>query len=269
MDAGQIDREVLLLDMGGTFMFGCDRFSSPHQLASTYLELGGGRLSERDVAGAISQVIARMEPLYASEAHYESFPSVRDVLPECHVETPLDPEDVDILTEVFARHEVGTIPDSHRAILKELAGSYRLGVVSNVWGSSSVFRAAFDAAGVSDLFEVTVFSSDYGCIKPSPRIFRRALAAMNVDPLQAAFVGDDLRCDISGAKRAGMAAVWISPGDVPATAHPAPDLVIRDLGNGELGIDQRKVGGSAPGPTSQSGRLDVEQRHGRRRGICA
>jgi FMN phosphatase YigB (HAD superfamily) len=103
-------------------------------------------------------------------------------------------------------------------------------VVSDIWSKNDLFLQEFERAGVRDLFDVIVFSSDHGCVKPSSLLFRKALEAFTVDDARIVFVGDSLQRDIIGAQSAGLATVWInSAGAAPPTEHPQPDRVIRDL----------------------------------------
>ena len=88
----------------------------------------------------------------------------------------------------------------------------------------------FERAGIYDLFDVTIFSSDYGHIKPSPYLFAKAIEAFGVERSKIVFVGDSLKRDIAGAKAVGLSAVWINTdvGKVDKSV-PSPDLVIQDL----------------------------------------
>lgn len=65
--------------MGGTFMFGCDRFSDPAQLQDTYERLGGERLGPGEVHAVLSEAIARLERLYVAADRHDEFPPVRRV----------------------------------------------------------------------------------------------------------------------------------------------------------------------------------------------
>ena len=77
-----------------------------------------------------------------------------------------------------------------------------------------------------------IFSSDYGIIKPSPLIYRKAIEQISVDESKIVFVGDNLLFDITGAKAVGLSAVWINPDHKQLTPNiPTPDLVIQDLRN--------------------------------------
>ena len=60
------------------------------------------------------------------------------------------------------------------------------------------------------LFDVTIFSSEHGCIKPATRLFELALEGLGASPAKAVHVGDSLKRDVAGAKAAGCAAVLIN-----------------------------------------------------------
>lgn len=75
------------------------------------------------------------------------------------------------------------------------ATGVRIGVLSNTgWDVRTVFEH-WDLARYVDAFTL---SYEVGAVKPSPEAFRRAFAAMGVDPSVALMVGDDPTAD-SGA----------------------------------------------------------------------
>ncbi len=57
--------------------------------------------------------------------------------------------------------------------------------------------------------DVAVGSKAHGRIKPDPSIFLAALAALGVEPVEAAMVGDSYEDDIEGARALGMRAVLL------------------------------------------------------------
>jgi FMN phosphatase YigB (HAD superfamily) len=135
-----------------------------------------------------------------------------------------------LLERVIAQHEVGTIPPVYAAVLRQLAQTYRLGIVSDIWSMSKLYLQELQRAGIRALFDVIVFSSGYGCVKPSPFLFTTAMDALAVERSQILFIGDSLARDIAGAKAAGLAAIWINRGaSTDDKGVAGPDLVIRDL----------------------------------------
>jgi putative hydrolase of the HAD superfamily len=99
--------------------------------------------------------------------------------------------------------------DDTPAVLDALrARGLRLAVVSNADGRVA---AALAASGLDHHFTAVVDSHLVGIEKPDPRIFQLALAACDVDPAEALFVGDIYEIDVVGARNAGMDAVLIDP----------------------------------------------------------
>ncbi len=65
-----------------------------------------------------------------------------------------------------------------------------------------------------------MFSSDTDSIKPSPLLFRRAIAELGLAPAHILFVGDSLEADILPAKALGMGTAWVGAAAQP---HPSAD----------------------------------------------
>jgi HAD superfamily hydrolase (TIGR01509 family) len=106
----------------------------------------------------------------------------------------------------------------NRPVLEALRQRYRLGVVSNFYGN---LEAVCDSVGLTPLFAVMVDSHRVGAEKPDPAIFRAALEALHAPPETTMFVGDSLRRDREGARRAGMGFIWIAPQEVWAAEAQA------------------------------------------------
>ncbi|MFC1716502.1 HAD family hydrolase [Candidatus Poribacteria bacterium] len=222
--------DVLLLDMGLTFMFNSDRFSDSEDYGATYRRVGGDLLNGEEVRRIISTLFDRMMSDYENPALYDYYPSVLSHLQTIPETRQLPEKEIKLLERVFEMHEVGDIPATHAEALYQLRETHRLGVVSNIWSTSEIHLQEFERAGIRHLFDVIIFSSDHGCIKPSRYLFDRAMEAFEVDRSRMVFVGDSLDRDIAGAKSVGLSAIWI---DAEASEvrkrTPRPDLVIQDL----------------------------------------
>jgi HAD superfamily hydrolase (TIGR01509 family) len=77
-------------------------------------------------------------------------------------------------------------------------------------------RDALEAAGLSEKFDTIIDSHLVGFKKPDPAIFRHALELLNVEPHEAAFVGDSYAHDALAARAVGMRAILLDPLDL----HP-------------------------------------------------
>ncbi|MGH7533248.1 MAG: HAD family hydrolase, partial [Gemmatimonadales bacterium] len=121
----------------------------------------------------------------------------------------------------------GVAPDTIPALQRLLDAGIRLGVVSN---SDGGVDEALRAAGLRPLFEVVVDSARVGVEKPDPRIFVPALAALDVAPADALYVGDVYAVDVVGARRAGLRAALLDPTDA-ATRAPRDVWTVPSLGH--------------------------------------
>jgi FMN phosphatase YigB (HAD superfamily) len=221
---------VILLDMVRTFMFNADRFSAADDFAATYQWIGGRTLSDGEVRQIISSVFGTMLTDSLNPQCHDRFPSVLSYLETLPLSKELPQYELGLLEHVFALHEIGEIPDAHTTALRRLRETHKLGVVSDIWSRSDLYLQEFERAGVRELFDVIVFSSDYGHLKPSRYLFTKAIEAFAVERAKIVFVGDSLRCDIAGAKAVGLSAIWINADrETVEESVPSPDLEIRDL----------------------------------------
>lgn len=225
--------QVILLDMANTFMFGVDRFSETEDFAATYRSIGGTQLSAREVQDLIRRIFEAMWTDYANPASYDNCPLVRNYLEKLSAPLALSAREQTRLEYVFALHEVGTVSETRAQILHKLRQTHRLGVVSNIFSTSRVFLQEFERVGIQEVFEVIVFSSEHGPMKPAAALFEKALRVFPVNRSAVVFVGDSLLHDVIGAQSVGLATVWIDhhTGErrENTTRSVSPDWVIHDI----------------------------------------
>lgn len=221
---------ALVLDMCGTFMFGHDRFGPDQAYGETYRVLGGATLSNENVCRVIAACSSRMNAMYIDAARHNSFPSVLSTLRVLPETARCSESELSLLEEVFAKHEVGRVPEGYAETLQSLAKRYRLALVTNIWSRKSKYVEELKRAEVFTLFDELVFSSDGCTVKPSPDLFQRAVASLGVETSEALVIGDSLRCDIGGASAAGLRSIWIDPTNLgPPSVGPRPHAWIRSL----------------------------------------
>ncbi len=214
---------VLLLDMNGTFMFGEDRFAAHEDFHRTYLGVGGGSLSAAEVTHYIRACYEGMSRDYMDPACHDDFPGVAEGL-KCHANAP--ETEVVLLERVFALHELGQVPEWAASLLRRLGRTHRFALVANIWAPKHEWLVEVARAGIGDVFQHMVFSSDSRSVKPSPVLYREALRGVGAQPHEALFVGDSLDYDIEGAKRAGIATAWITSAP---RQHESVDYVLSSL----------------------------------------
>lgn len=101
-----------------------------------------------------------------------------------------------------------TIDNYLTQILEQLHKKYKLAIVSNMSFAEAGFQSLrkFD---IAKYFDAIIMSGNVGWRKPSPKIFQKALKALDVKAEEAVFIGDSLRADIEGAKQLGMKTVLV------------------------------------------------------------
>ncbi len=113
-------------------------------------------------------------------------------------------------------------------VLSRSGDSFKVGLVSN--GASDLQREKLDHCGLSSLLEPILISSEVGWVKPEPEIFLEGVRQCGCLPEEALFVGDSLERDISGARAAGLRAVWVNrSGEDRLPGAWAAEFVLRDL----------------------------------------
>jgi len=117
-------------------------------------------------------------------------------------------------------------PDTVPVLLHLRESGFRLGIITN--GIAVKQWEKLIRLGLNHFFHAVVISESYGVSKPSRELYEIALREVGVQAEDAIMVGDKLDTDITGAKGAGLRAVWVSHGrQVPPGA--TPDAIIENI----------------------------------------
>ena len=106
---------------------------------------------------------------------------------------------------------------------------FKLAIISNTIAPPPGLDAHLAVEGLLDFFPVRKYSCVVGVPKPNPRIFREALAALDVAPERAVYIGDRTTIDVRGARRVGMMSVLRAPQTTARRRWFSPDAVIREI----------------------------------------
>ena len=142
------------------------------------------------------------------------------------VSNPIVSKATKAFADEFMRHV--NIDDHAISVLQKLCGKYKLGLISN-FGIPECGRQLLNRFGLSKFFDLIVISGEVNQRKPSPKIFERALDALNVHPSRAVFVGDMLDLDIIGPKNIGMKTILIQRRPMEDHVEAKPDKVVKSL----------------------------------------
>jgi putative hydrolase of the HAD superfamily len=103
--------------------------------------------------------------------------------------------------------------DAAPTLMSLREAGFKLGLITN--GSVRMQSGKIACLALASAFDAVLISEAEGISKPDPAIFRRALERLSTKPEHAVFVGDHPIVDVSGARSAGMKAVWRRNGALP------------------------------------------------------
>ncbi len=121
-----------------------------------------------------------------------------------------------------ARQQV-TLFDDVKPVLDELNEGFKLVSLTN--GNASTVET-----GVDHWFDFALNSASVGKLKSEPDIYRQVQKLANIEARQMVHIGDHPLQDISGAKSAGVFAIWLNRENRSWTLESCqPDAVISSL----------------------------------------
>ncbi|MFP4529155.1 MAG: HAD family hydrolase [Candidatus Kapaibacterium sp.] len=95
-----------------------------------------------------------------------------------------------------------------RRALDQLAGDYRLGIVSDTgFSPGKVLKELLYREDMLDYFEAFSFSDETKVSKPHEKAFLTVLDRLGCNPADALHIGDIEETDVAGAKKLGMMAI--------------------------------------------------------------
>ena len=121
-----------------------------------------------------------------------------------------------------------------REVVEELQRrGYTLGIISNLIGTREI-PEWLEAENFKPYFKSVVLSSMLGIRKPDPAIYLEAARSAGVEPARCAYVGDNLKRDVTGTRAAGfgMIIIMIEPkklAEETITDENRPDLIIHQF----------------------------------------
>lgn len=136
----------------------------------------------------------------------------------------LAPDWIQPAFEIFyeARQQV-TLYDDVKPVLDELNKEFRLVSLTN--GNADPVKT-----GVGHWFDFSLNSAGVGKLKSEPDIYWQVQKRANIEARQMVHIGDHPLQDISGAKNAGVFAIWLNREEKQWSLESCqPDMVINSL----------------------------------------
>ena len=139
------------------------------------------------------------------------------------------------LLRVCSMDYIRLYPDAKKALGLLRQKGFRIWLLSNAQRAFTAYELRL--LEMEDLFDGIYLSSDYGCVKPDERFYRALLQDRDLDPGHCLMIGNDRQTDIAGARKAGMATLYMHTALTPSDQAPAdPALhpaIAKEMGHWE------------------------------------
>ena len=112
-------------------------------------------------------------------------------------------------------------------VLAYLQPRYGLHIITN--GFKDVQHIKMSGSNLTGYFKEIITSECCGYKKPDKRIFEHALDRIQVRPQECLMIGDNLECDIEGAREAGLDQAFFDPERSSRKLRPKPTYHIHCL----------------------------------------
>jgi putative hydrolase of the HAD superfamily len=118
-------------------------------------------------------------------------------------------------------------PGVREALGRLQARGVPLGLVTN--GDRRHQRRKIEQHDLERFFDVIVVEGEFGVGKPDEKVYRHALAALDVPAGEAWMVGDNLEWDVAAPQRLGLTGVWVDVegAGLPPASAVRPHRIIR------------------------------------------
>ncbi|MDR1765504.1 MAG: HAD family hydrolase [Lachnospiraceae bacterium] len=227
--------DTIFFDLGGTFRI-VNELPEYYQAARRKIaQLVGTDIDPEEFYDLIMQRydIYREWVFATNREAYEDYLWIRWLTPEYDHERLREhaSELTYLLRQAKGRREV---VEGGVELIKELRDrGYKLGIISNLIGVKEIDEW-LDADDLRQYFCAVQQSSISGIRKPDPIIFWAAAGQASSIPANCAYIGDNFKTDVGGARSAGYGAVIIcaTAEEVKEKGIPAgyePDIVINDI----------------------------------------
>jgi putative hydrolase of the HAD superfamily len=217
---------AVFFDFGGTLATVAAPLSPPWRVWAEVAHDRGLTIPDADLRAANEEADRQFgDRIYAYHGRTQEFWRLRDlwVLERLGVRSGTQ-EFFGALQAVFGDpRRVQPFPETVEVLRRTRALAGHLGVISNY---TDGLRPILQYHGLDAFFDSVTYSQEVGAEKPDPRVFARALSRAGCAAAEAVHVGDSWEGDYLGARRAGLAAVWLNR---DRQRPPSPCRQIRDL----------------------------------------
>jgi len=219
----------LVFDLYGTLVdIHTEESDDVWERTAIYFGFYGARYTGAQLKASFGKAIARREATAGQS--YECFPDIpfEEVMAELLRNAGVTKNTEELgrnaaqLFRILSIEYIRLYPGVLEALTFLREKGFRLWLLSNAQAIFTSYELRH--LGLGEQFDGIYLSSDYGCRKPDRRFFHALIKEQKLDVSRCLMIGNDRDTDISGAKAAGMATLFMHTALTPseqATADPA------------------------------------------------
>lgn len=200
------DTKVICFDLGNTLIeFGPTQIAKQYEgLTSKLTEMFGNCDTAKLKAIRDLQIVA---PYHNGYRENDVEECCRELIEGVYPVSATEAQISELAEERYQNFvEIIELTDVILPLLTDLAGSYRLALLSNFPCSRSI-RDGIERLGMTPFFHVIVVSGEIGWVKPDPRPYQVLLDQLGSKPDECVYVGDNWLADVQGSKGIGMKSI--------------------------------------------------------------
>jgi putative hydrolase of the HAD superfamily len=156
---------------------------------------------------AVKETIELLEKGVLDDGQYQ-FKKWKRFVTLCEMEDDVLARSLANIYLVTIVSKIRVFDDVHK-VLPTLRSKYELGLLTN--GPGWFQRLKILWTNLEQYFYGNIFvAGETGYRKPNERIFLHAMDRMGISASETAYVGDSIKEDVLGAKKAGLLAIWLN-----------------------------------------------------------
>lgn len=210
--------KAILFDLHGTMAYVKNPFREKE--VSEFLYRQGYDVSRQALSAAWAFVAFIDYPKYGYKSQHVFFSRILQRL-----KVKVDKKTLDELVRLLKQRNAYTLyPDAVEAVIKAKKNGYKTAIVTTIAYFS--FKSALKP--VQRCFDFIMTGFEARCEKSNPKMYKKTLEILNVEPHEAVMIGDDHEIDIILPKKLGMYAILLNR-EEKALSSIVADAVAKNL----------------------------------------
>ena len=213
-----MDIRAVLFDLHGTLAYGKIRVTDDE--ASNYLVSRGYEVYPQSFSVAWGFVAFIDYPKYGYRT-YHSY--LKRIL--WRLGFKVDRETLNGLARIFERGRYELYPDAADAVEMAKDQEFKTAIVTTI----ARFKFAQALEPIKKYFDAVVTGYEAGCEKTNPKMYKKTLEFLKVQPNEAVMIGDNLKIDVLLPKKLGIHAILLDRERKVPNVLSSADAIVTDL----------------------------------------